>query len=156
MLKDGERLCGEWLLQAHGTRYQLPHEPFVVLDLMRGNERIVLDELTERVKDYDFVQPRLLHVGSSFSLDAALRAIAVSGHGALDPVEGAVWRVERYDKIEQRKGGDHAWEVDFLIKYVCPEKQDGIYLPGISDVKEPMWNCFVSKQKESGLSLLQN
>lgn len=39
VLKDGERLCGEWLLQAHGTRYHLQHEPFVAFDLMNGNTR---------------------------------------------------------------------------------------------------------------------
>ena len=145
LLKDGERLCGEWLLQAHGTRYNLAHEPFVVLDLMRGNQRLVLSELSERVKKFGFVLPRLLHSGEPFSLEDALSAIAVSGHGALDSVEGAVWRVERFDKIEQHKGSDRAWKVDFLVKYVCPEKRDGIYLPGISDVKEPVWNSFVHK-----------
>jgi len=29
VLHEGERVCGEWLAQAHGTRYALPHEPFV-------------------------------------------------------------------------------------------------------------------------------
>jgi len=142
VLQDGERLCGEWLLQAHGTRYELPHEPFVVFDLMRGQERATLSELTERVKGYGFVQPRLLHVGGSFSLEAALQAIAVSGHGALDPVEGAVWRVERYEKIALQKGSGRAWKVDFLAKYVRPDKKDGIYLPGIAANKEPVWNQF--------------
>ena len=28
LLSEGERVCGEWLYQAHGTRYHLPHEPF--------------------------------------------------------------------------------------------------------------------------------
>ena len=37
-LAEGERLCGEWLCQAHGTRYELKHEPFVVFDLMRISE----------------------------------------------------------------------------------------------------------------------
>lgn len=48
-------------------------------------------------------------------------------HGALDPVEGAVWRIER-------KG-----VVDFIVKYVRPDKADGFYLPEISG-KEPVWN----------------
>src|SRR3990172_1947089 len=33
-LPDGWRVVGEWMLQAHGTRYRLPHEPFVVFDLI--------------------------------------------------------------------------------------------------------------------------
>ena len=32
-LQEGERVAGEWLAQAHGTRYNLPHEPFVALSL---------------------------------------------------------------------------------------------------------------------------
>jgi len=138
-LQDGERLCGEWLMQAHGTRYKLPHEPFVVFDLIRGNERATLNELSERVKEQEFVLPRLLHRGSPFSIASALEAIAVSGHGAIDPVEGAVWRVERNEVINPRQGGDRAWKVDFLAKYVRPEKQDGIYLPEQSG-GEPIWN----------------
>jgi hypothetical protein len=39
------------------------------------------------------------------------------GHGATDPVEGAIWRIER-------KG-----EVDFLAKYVRHDKVDGKYFP---------------------------
>jgi hypothetical protein len=139
VLRNGERLCGEWLMQAHGTRYQLPHEPFVVFDLIRGNERATLAELTERIRDYGFTQPRLIHSGPSFSIEAALEAIKVSGHGAIDPVEGAVWRVERNELINPRAGGERVWKVDFLAKYVRPDKQDGIYLPEMSG-SEPVWN----------------
>jgi hypothetical protein len=42
-------------------------------------------------------------------------------------VEGAVWRVERKGKV------------DFLGKYVRPEKVDGCYLPEISG-EEAVWN----------------
>jgi hypothetical protein len=140
VLEDGERLCGEWLAQAHGTRYALPHEPFVVFDLMRDKERATLATLSERISAGDFVQPRLLHKGPPFSIEQALLTIAESGHGALDPVEGAIWRVERNDVIHKGKGGERAWRVDFLVKYVRPEKIDGTYLPDITG-KEPVWNC---------------
>jgi len=144
VLSDGARLCGEWLIQVHGTRYDLPHEPFVVFDLMRGGDRAPLAVLTERVKDYGFVQPRLLHTGGPFSIEAAVEALATSGHGALDPVEGAVWRVERNEKVEQCKDSARACQVDFLVKYVRPEKQDGSIRPDISGFKEPRWNSFVN------------
>ena len=36
VLKEGERLCGEWMLVAHGTKYDLPHEPFVAFDIMQN------------------------------------------------------------------------------------------------------------------------
>jgi hypothetical protein len=139
VLKDGERLCGEWLAQAHSTRYELPHEPFVIFDLMRGMERATQAELSARIKISDFVQPRVLHQGSPFSIDDALRAIEVSGHGAIDEVEGAIWRVERNELSRPGKSSDRAWRVDFLVKYVRPNKIDGIYLPDVSG-KEAVWN----------------
>lgn len=127
-LTEGERLCGEWLAQAHGTRYQLTHEPFVPFDLMRGPERANFDEFSRRVPPNGFTLPRLLSQGPPISIAKALTLLGERGfHGAIDPVEGAVWRVER-------KG-----VVDFLGKYVRPEKQDGCYLPEISG-NDAIWN----------------
>lgn len=106
LLKEGERVCGEWLAQAHGTRYELPHEPFVAFDLMEGTERVIYTTFAERVARQDFIVPNLLSIGDPFPVEAMLEGIKVSGHGALDDVEGGVWRVERRGKV------------DFLAKYV--------------------------------------
>lgn len=138
VIGDGERLCGEWLMQAHGTRYTLPHEPFVAFDLMRGTSRITVDDLSERLAPYDFVLPRRIHDGGPFSIAQALEAIKQSGHGAIDPVEGAVWRVERNAQINRSQSG-RAWVVDYLAKYVRPDKVDGCYLPEQNGGK-PIWN----------------
>ena len=46
VLREGERLAGEWLALAHGTIYDLPHEPFVAFDLMIGSERATYDEFS--------------------------------------------------------------------------------------------------------------
>lgn len=119
-LKEGERLCGEWLLQAHGTKYNLPHEPFVAFDLIKGKDRVLYSELQERAKD--FTLARLLHIGGAFPVEKAIEAIKTSGHGAIDPVEGAVWRLEREGIV------------DFLGKFVHHFKQDGIYFDPI------VWN----------------
>lgn len=128
LLEDGERLCGEWLYQAHGTRYNLPHEPFVGFDIMNKHERLVYDEFDERTNKFDIIVPNLLSYGAGcVSVEEALKRIEVSGHGAIDPVEGCVWRVER-NKIINRSTGERKWEVDFLVKYVRPEKIDGCYL----------------------------
>lgn len=139
VLKDGERLCGEWLMQAHGTRYQLRHEPFVAFDLMTGTTRKVHDEFIERIYRGDFITPHLLHRGLPLTIEAAMRMLESYGfHGALDPVEGAVWRVERNEFI--RPGGnERRWLVDFLVKYVRPDKVDGCFLPEVSG-KEPVFN----------------
>lgn len=127
-LKDGERLVGEWLMQAHGTRYDLTHEPFVVFDLMIDDKRMPYDEMIKRLKPFDFVMPHLVHRGAPISVEKVMDIIGESGfHGALDPVEGAVWRVER-DKPTGKRG-EKKRVVDFLVKYVRPDKEDGIYLP---------------------------
>lgn len=128
LLKDGERITGEWLMQAHSTRYDLTHEPFVAFDLMVGIERLPYDQFLERTYARGLTVPYLIHRGEPISVQEAMVRLGDYGfHGAKDAVEGAVWRI-------QRKG-----EVDFLCKYVRPEKKDGIYLPEISG-KEPIFN----------------
>jgi len=139
ILKDGERLNGEWLMQAHGTRYKLPHEPFVAFDLMTGAERMPYDEVLERINRAEIVTPHLLHRGAALSTDNAMRLLNVYGfHGALDPVEGAVWRVERNELIHPNRS-ERRRIVDFLVKYVRPDKIDGVYLPEVSG-NDPVFN----------------
>lgn len=122
----GYRIVGEWLAQAHGTRYELTHEPFVVFDVMQGEKRLPYQEI-EKLRDR-FKLATVIHRGGSFSVAAALVELGEHGsHGAVDPVEGAVWRVER-------RG-----EFDFMAKYVRPDKVDGLYLPEVSG-GEAIWN----------------
>jgi hypothetical protein len=128
LLNEGERVIGEFIAQAVGTKYQLWHEPFVPFDIMNGQKRADYKSFKQRVQEFYFVIPNLLHIGDSFSVADALAKIQVSGHGAIDPVEGAIWRIER-------KG-----EVDFLTKFVRHDKEDGKYFPektgGVT-----VWNC---------------
>lgn len=117
LLRPGERVVGEWLAQAHGTRYHLPHEPFVPFDLMIGFTRATAAEVRDRVERLNFITPRLIHEGAPIAMDVVLEALEDrSAHGALDPTEGAVWRVERRGRV------------DFLAKWVRPEKVDGFYM----------------------------
>lgn len=132
LLNEGERLVGEWLLQAHSTRYSLHHEPFVAFDIMVKNQRMNYNGFIDRIKPFELVSPRLIHLGSPVNTDFVLKAIEVSGHGAIDPVEGAIWRVERKEKV------------DFLVKFVRGDKKDGIFLPEVSG-KEPIWNYDLRK-----------
>jgi len=117
LLNEGERVCGEWLAQAHGTIYKLPHEPFVPFDIMLGNDRTLYRQFLLRVLPLGFTVPHLIHIGEPLSVENALKGIEVSAHGAVDEVEGVVYRVERKDTV------------DFLTKYVKPDKVDGKYLP---------------------------
>lgn len=127
LLDDGERVVGEWLMQAHGTYYRLEHEPFVAFDIMREAKREPWSEVAKRTEG-KFVTPFVAHVGGPISIPDALERLGEFGHhGALDPIEGAMWRVER-------KG-----VVDFLAKYVKPSKVDGVYLESVTGLR-PVWN----------------
>jgi hypothetical protein len=117
VLADGERLVGEWLAVAHGTRYALPHEPFVAFDLMRGAERLTYASLQARVARAGFVTPHTLSVGGAVSVSEALEKLGQGGHGAQDEVEGLVWRLESQGQVKA------------LAKFVRAGKQDGALLP---------------------------
>lgn len=125
MLGEGERIVGEWMAQTHGTRYDLPHEPFIAFDIFnKQNERICYLDFLNRCNKYDIVTTKLVSYGMPISIQDAYDIAKVSGHGAIDKVEGVVWRVEREGKV------------DFLGKYVIPDKEDGKYLFG----DEEIWN----------------
>lgn len=127
VLEDGERLVGEWLAQAHATRYEIEAEPFVAFDLMKGKERLVTEDVITRLALGEFIYPYIIHTGGPISIKDAMQKLGKGYHGAIDPVEGAVWRVERCGKV------------DFLAKYVVPGKVDGRYLPEVSG-NEAVWN----------------
>ena len=128
LLNSGERICGEWLAQAHGTRYALRHEPLVIFDLMAGQVRAPWEVASQRIVNAGFVTPHLLNDGRSpmTILDALAKAEADNAHGA-DCIEGAVWRVEN-DGV-----------FDFMAKYVKPTKVDGSLLPEMTG-HEAVWN----------------
>lgn len=126
LLNNGERVCGEWLYQAHGTKYVLTHEPFIAFDIMLGSERLVYDEFERRAKSAGLTIPYLLHRGEALSVEQAMNKLGKYGHhGAVDEVEGVVYRIEMLqDKNNKKKPR----RVEFLCKYVRPDKIDGIYL----------------------------
>lgn len=114
VLRPGERVVGEWLYHAHGTRYVLPHEPFVAFDLMRGQERTPLAELTQRLSGA-LVLPAL-HAQETHDPAALFSAAAGhGGHGAVPVPEGLIYRLERGDRVE------------VVAKWVRPEYVEGLY-----------------------------
>lgn len=130
MLAPGERLVGEWMAQAHGTRYSLPNGPFAAFDLMIGETRRSFDALTIRCLRFDIPMPMLIHRGGPISVDLAMELLGRGHHGCQDDMEGVVYRVQRL--------GDF----DFMAKWVRPDKVDGVYLPEVtgSISAEPVWN----------------
>lgn len=119
-LEPGEVLVGEWLALVHGTRYELAHERFVPFDLVRGEERVraCVDELRARIAETGLASPAVIHRGAPIPIDAAAALLGAHGrHGALDPPEGLVYRIERNGQVV------------LIAKWVRPDKVDGSYLP---------------------------
>lgn len=140
-LEDGERVVGEWLAMAHGTKYKIPHEfPFIAFDLIKNDKRELYINFRARVGT-QLPVAHLLHIGQPISVKKIEKLLDMriddtyGYHGALEPVEGAVWRVEREG------------EVDFLGKYVRAFKEDGKYFN--EDHSKLEWNWRPSDFKAS-------
>ena len=134
VLRPRERIAGEWLLQAHGTRYDLiGRDPFVAFDIFTPeNTRLPYFEFVARVMG-SFSTPPLLHIGESLPIKSALKRLGDNGfYGALDGAEGIVYRVERRNK-------HGVGTVDYLAKYVRPDKIDGRRFPENNHGKT-IWN----------------
>lgn len=133
LLAEGERVCGEWLAQAHGTRYQVDADSvFVAFDLMRGHQRSPYTEMLERVRGALCVAA-VIEIGPRQPdwLLSQMAARAVNGlrgyHGAQEPIEGLVYRVET------------AGRFNFIAKYVRADFEPGRYLPELNG-GEAVWN----------------
>ena len=145
ILEEGERMVGEWMGLTHGTRYDLVKtaylsdwprrgDPWIAFDIMRGHERVPYQEFFDRAGGM-FDLPFPLAVGPATIEQVEVLLGEHGRHGAIDRAEGAVWRVERQDKV------------DFLAKYVRHDKVDGKYLPDVSG-EEPVYNrCITSLEK---------
>jgi len=131
-LQDGERLCGELMLMAHGLKYRIDaNNPVIWFDLMRCMERMPYKEVVGRFIGIDRVSfPRMLFMGGAIHIDQAWRILEDSkftySAQCLEKPEGLIYRVERKGKV------------DFLAKYVRPDFETGKYLG------QDVWN-------ESGL-----
>ena len=127
VLREGERIVGEWLAQAHGTIYKLDElEPFAAFDIIiRDHDRMLFDDFVRRV-DATFARPHVLSIGPALSVPEAMQ-LHERNHWPCEETEGVVYRVER-------KGA-----VDFLAKFVKPGKVDGKYLPEQSG-QPAIWN----------------
>ena len=87
---------------------------------MRDKQRAPLDELTARVATSGLTMPAVIHRGGPITIDAACTLLGEHGkHGALDPPEGLVYRVERLRDAR----------VTVVAKWVRSDKVDGAYLP---------------------------
>jgi hypothetical protein len=123
LLNEGERVAGEWLYTAMGTRYHIvdPARLFVAFAILRGQDRIPFDEFAERCDRLGQLRAHVLSDGPPLPIPRAMELLGENGfHGALDGVEGAVW-------VHERRGKFSA-----IAKYVRPEKVDGKYIGSVT------------------------
>ncbi len=139
-LQEGERISGEWLAQAHGTRYDLRnHQPFIAFDIFSPkNERWLWRDVVRTCDEHGIETVQFLAEGP-ISIEAALAILAEKGVPTLDGdlSEGLVYRVETKPVSGKKEG------VNFLAKYVRPGRVVGGYLPGIGERANdapPIWN----------------
>lgn len=127
-LEPGQRVVGEWMALAHGTRYAaLPTPPFVLFDAFNAKVRVPYDVVQDFARAAGLDAAHVISDGPPVSVADALLALGEGRYGAEGNPEGVVYRVERHG------------EVDFLAKFVRPEKQDGIFLPEIGGCA-PHWH----------------
>jgi hypothetical protein len=127
VLADGERLAGEWLALAHGIRYDLPHEPFVVFDVFVEDERMSRPDVRERAKRAKLVMAGLVHEGGPIAIDDAVKKLGRGFSGARERPEGVVYRIERKGRV-----------ID-VAKWIRADKVDGGLLPEKTG-REAVWN----------------
>lgn len=115
ILSEGERVCGEWLALAHGTKYDLTgREPFVAFDSFTADERrLTFADHRAHVALASLAFPHVYHHGNAACPVESI-VDAPSFHGAIGGKEGVVYRWER--PKENR--------VLLLAKWVRPDKVD--------------------------------
>lgn len=115
-LPDGWRIAGEWLLQVHGTKYDLNfYDIFYAFDIFDSeNKRLLYLEMIKILYLYGISTPNLIHIGSPIKIETAYKKLQLEFND--DTPEGVVYRCERNN------------EVDFLAKYVRENKEDGKYM----------------------------
>lgn len=126
ILNEGERVAGEWMIQAHGLRYEIKEDPILFFDYFSAdNKRQTFDSLV----DLGLQAPRLLHRGDSILVDDLKEKLNLKSEliKSIDDPEGMVYRVERKGKV------------DFLAKWVRGDFKTGQYCIGV-DEEDLIWN----------------
>ena len=130
LLSNNERIAGEWLLQAHGLKYEIVGDPIVFFDYFNPeNERLIFKDLEAKVLEYGLPLPRKLHEGLPITVDELLPTLnkKTDSIKSDELPEGMVYRVERNGKV------------DFLAKWVRVDFRNGQYCIEV-DESNLTWN----------------
>ena len=117
-LKEGWRICGEWLMEACGTKYDITEcSPFVAFDMIDpSNARMkFIDQIIYFSKHHIPFVP-IIHIGHPISIKNAMDKLGSGMYGKAEKPEGLVYRMERNGQF------------DFMAKFVRKDKEDGKYM----------------------------
>ena len=98
LLSDGERVCGEWMIKTHSLFYKMPHEPFIVFDIIRDGKkanRPSFNEILSRCANCGFTTAGVVWEGGAIAARDALKKLGSGFHGCMSVPEGVVYRYER-------------------------------------------------------------
>lgn len=117
-LPEGFRICGEWMIQSHGIKYNITNKPwFIAFDMFDdNNERLCYLDFIRFCYKYNIPTVPLIHIGQPIKIENALKILGNGLYAPCEKPEGIVYRVERDGKV------------DFLAKWVRGDKEDGKYL----------------------------
>lgn len=141
LLRENERIVGEWILQACGIKYKIPvdreEDLFIAFDIFDSeNNRMIHNDFVARLYNTSISYPFTFidSVGRNYSIDKCYKEICdVPNHLRHCPIvdgqlpEGLIYRVERKGKF------------DFIAKWVRADFNTGQYLPEISG-NDTVWN----------------
>ena len=98
LLGEEERICAEWMPKTHTIRYKMKHEPFIAFDILKTekNKRETYLEFLRRTSAVGIVTAGLVHYGTAIETKIALKMLGEGFHGAIDGVEGIVYRYESH------------------------------------------------------------
>ncbi len=120
ILDEGERIVGEWLIQAHGIVYDISCAPIIFFDFFDSkNER----KLFESLRSTGLPLPRILSIGDAKSVEELLPILNLKTYNirSKEDPEGMVYRVERNGKV------------DFLAKWIRKDFISGKYCIGVDE-----------------------
>jgi len=130
-IAEGERIVGEWMLQAHGIKYNILGDPFVAFDYFNAkNERLTYFDMLCAIRSSRVMIPNILHAEyKAISLADSISILESEPCEvfATENPEGFVYRVERKGKF------------DFMAKYVMPNHNTGQYIINV-DEDNLVWN----------------